>query len=79
MQAASSIGHNLLVWHFAVSVLTLYDSGVSEGSRGGLCFERLSKLMPKDFEFAEVVVAAAAAAEAGAGIAAGAFGWKGVT
>ena len=34
--------------------------------------------MPKDFEFAEVVVAAAAA-EAGAGIAAGAFGWKGVT
>ena len=32
--------------------------------------------MPKDFEFAEVVVVAAAA---GAGIAAGAIGWKGVT
>ena len=76
MQAVSSIGHNPLVWHFVVSVLTLYDSSVSEDSRAGVCSERLSKLMPKDFEVAEVVVVAGAGA--GAGIAVGAMGWKDV-
>lgn len=78
MQAASSIGHNLLEWHFVVSVLTLYGSGVSEDSRGGVYFEGLSKLTLKDFEVAEVVVVAAPAG-VGAGIAVGAIGWKGVT
>jgi len=79
VQAASSIGHNLLEWHFVVSVLTLYGSGVSEGSRGGVYFEGLSKLTLKDFGFAEAVaVAVAAPAGAGAGIAVGAIGWKGV-
>jgi hypothetical protein len=77
VQAVSSIGHNPPGWHFVVSVLTLYDSSVSEDLRGGVCSERLSKLTLKDFEVAETVVVAAAGA--GAGIVVGAMGWKGPT